>query len=1234
MGFFLFFLAAVEAQVLKRTLDWVKTDSTDFSQDLYFRSASFTDDGVPVYTEMVSLPDNARQLELINFQFEPISIRGTSFTFPLSSEPEVKIHYFHSQGKVNAWIELKPLVVLNDQLCRVISFEIKFSEGRSLSVKNQKEWKNSSVLASGRWVKLKTEKRGIYKITFDQLKAWGFSDPEHVCLYGNGGFMLPKMNDDAFLDDLLQNPVWHGKDKSERDCVFFYATGTLKWNYDPSSGGFKHQRNDYANEAYYFLSDAGMAYPIESLPVEATVFTYDVHHFQDYCLCEDEKENLIHSGSRWFGERFQAGNSQYCNFSLDHLDSSFPVDVFIEGAGRSVNSSALSVYHNQTLKGQMNFQPVQMGDGTALYASLGQSRFQMNNAESDLQLKISFGASSSSSLAWLDYVEVNFYRDLKIDTDPLFFRDPESVGSGQIARFNLNGAGSNLQVWDVTDFVCPKSVPFSLQGGVAQVIVKTDSLREFVAFNPKGDIPEPEKVADVPNQDLHQADVPEMIIVSHPDFLSGANELASFHRDADGLDVQVVTTEQIFNEFSGGLADAAGIRNYLRMCYERTRAGQGALQYVLLLGDGSFDNRNILGNGYNFIPTYQSESSLLPTSSFVTDDFFALLDAGEGGYIGYIDLGIGRIPARTREEVSAVVAKIKNYASPAALGDWRNVVCFIGDDEDANTHMAQAESLADAVNRSNPALFTDKIYFDAWSEESTPAGDQYPEVTEAINTRVDEGSLILNYTGHANEVSLAHEKVLGVSDIEQWQNFDKLPVFVTATCEFSRFDGDETSGGEQILLNPYGGGIGLFSTTRMVYSNPNFILNSEFYEHIFSKGDDGEPLRLGDVMKRTKNGINTGTNKRNFTLLGDPAIRLSLPKYQVVTKTINGYAPGEFSDTIGALSLVTVTGEIANSSGQVLSSFDGKIYPVVYDKQDTVKTLGNGGETPFHYKIRNNVIFKGVASVTNGTFSFSFVVPKDVSYAVSSGKISYYAHDGEIDANGYTDDFLMGGASSVPLEDHSGPAIQLYLNDENFSSGEEVGTDPVLYALIEDKTGINTVGTGIGHDITAVLDGDNSRVFVLNDYFLADKDSHTSGSIVYPLSGLEPGEHTLKLKVWDVLNNSTEVEISFRITETLKIEELFCYPNPVTDQANFKLRFNRADDVFDARVEIFDFTGNVLDVINQQLRSAGTESLPIVWPVSNAQVMVRSGAYLYRVVVVATDGATASKSGKMIILRQ
>ncbi|MGQ8336597.1 type IX secretion system sortase PorU [Sunxiuqinia sp. A32] len=1225
---------SLSAKVFPRKINWIAETENNVRVGAPILGGILNDYNLPVYQETFTLEQN-ENIRIINPVFLDVSENENFNKSAISPEFVVDPAIVYSSNRKSAWIEFVPLIKYGDQVKKLVSFEIETyldETNRLKSAKVEELWKTSSVLSSGKWVKIRTVDRGIHKITFDQLEAWGFSNPSKVNLYGNGGFMLPKMNDDFFYDDLEKNAIWHGKDGGNKDCLFFYSTGTVKWLFDESDGLFKQELNDYSDYAYYFLSDVGESRFVETVPEESGSVTSEINSFQDYSYLEEEKENIIKSGRRWFGDKFSRNQQRSYSFSIKNIDNSQPVKLFIEGAARSSQASTFNVQYDVVNAGTINFQALNTGNLVDLQAYVSSGLFSIDDPASDFDIGLKYQASNTSALGWLDFITVNAQRNLVLDNDQLAFRDITSIGEGNIVKFNLSVSNSNLEVWDVTDYLNPKSIDKTVTDGTASFKVLNDKLHEYVAFYPEGDIQEPEKVNDVVNQNLHQQDVSELIIITHPNFLNQANELADFHRSLDGMTVKVLTPEVIYNEFSSGQIDIAGIRNFLRMCYDRSIEGSG-LKYVLFLGDGSYDNKNILGHGNNFLPTYQSENSLVPTSSFVTDDFFVLLDRGEGEYAGLIDLGVGRIPAGTVAEAQLMIQKIKNYVDAVSLGDWRNVVCFIGDDEDNNTHMTQAEDLAKVVNESNPAFYTDKIYFDAYQEESTPGGERYPDVTNAINNRVKNGALILNYTGHANETSLAHERVLETNDIDGWSNYNRLPIFVTATCEISRFDSDEKSGGEHILFNANGGGIGLFSTTRLVYSNPNFILNKEFYEHVFSQDENGENLRMGEIMKRSKNGVNTGINKRNFTLLADPALRLSYPKFKVVTETINGVSVDQELETITSLSTVTITGRVTDHTGNTLTNFDGELIPVVYDKADTVETLGNGGEDPMSFSMQSNIIYKGVASVSQGNFQFTFIVPKDISYSLANGKIIYYADNGEDDAQGYTTDFYIGGSSGIVIIDQEGPEINLFLNDESFKDGDEVGKNPILFANVMDEHGINTVGTGIGHDITAVLDGDFSNVVVLNDFYLSDRDSYQSGQIIYPLRNLSVGGHTLRVKVWDVLNNSSEVEIHFVVTSNLEIEEVSCYPNPVTDYTNFVFKHNRPDESFDTTVEVFDMSGSLLDILNQRVGSSGDDSLPMLWQVTNSTLLYRSGAYLYRITIVADDGASAAKTGRMIISR-
>lgn len=1227
-----FWIQSAFGENLTRQINWVEQPDSIFAGPIArFLGAYITESGLPVYQEVIDLAQSNQKLKITNLVFEALNPNHSKHYSEIRDTLIITPRYIHSKNKNQALLNFIPIIFKDDQYRKLISFDIETVDKHEKSAEYQQgtEWKESSVLANGHWVKIRTSDQGIYKISYDQLKSWGFSDPSSVHLYGNGGYMLPKMNDDFFYDDLQQDAILRAKDGGGNDCIFFYSTGTVRWSENGTSGKFVQEQNNYSDYAYYFLSDQGNEKSVTESQAVTGNANAELTSFNEHVCHEQELENLIQSGRRWFGERFSIGQSKTISVELSDPLNGEPMAVEVVGAGRSGNSSKLNVSINGSAQTALTFSPATMGSDTGFYADLDENSYTISDSPSELNFKFTFVASSSPAMAWLDYITVNYKRRLVVN-DQLMFRDITNLGAGNISEFKLAVSDNNLKIWDITDYTTPTSIPYTINGNTASFKADASQLHEFVGFYTDADLPQPEYVEDINNQNLHGIANADLVIISAPEFLTQANELAQFHRDHDQLSVSVVTPNLIYNEFSGGAPDVAGIRNFLKMQYDR--AGS-ILKYVLLFGDGSYDNKNVSGTANNFILTYQSPNSLLPTSSFVTDDFYVLLDDGEGEYSGKIDLGIGRIPANTVIEAKIAVDKIKHYASNKTLGDWRNVICFIADDENNNIHMIQAEGLAKMVNESNQSFYTDKIYFDAYVQKSTSAGESYPDVTTAINKRVKDGALILNYTGHANETALAHEKVLVTSDIDNWSNYDKLPIFVTATCEFSRFDADENSGGEHIFFNSNGGGIALFSTTRLVWSDQNYTLNKEFYKNVFKQDAEGNNLRMGEVMRLSKNGIASGTNKRNFALIGDPALSLAFPKYKIQTETINGQSVEQFTDTIGSLSKVTITGKITDNSGARMEDFNGELIPIVYDKAHQVETLGNGGETPFDFPYQNNIIYQGVTTVTNGKFEFSFVVPKDVSYSAGQGKIIYYANNGEIDAQGYFNDFSIGGTSSSSTSDTEGPLVNLYLNDSTFQSGDEVGKKSILIANIEDESGINTAGVGIGHDITAIVDNDYNNILVLNDSYLSDKDSYKKGQVIYPLSNLSAGEHTLKFKVWDVLNNSTEVEIHFIVSNKLEITDVSCYPNPATSYTNFVFKHNRPDDSFDTKIEIYDFSGNLVDVLSQRLGSNGSESLPLLWQINDSQMLIRSGAYLYRVIIDADDGYSASKTGKIIISR-
>lgn len=1104
---------------------------------------------------------------------------------------------------------------------------------QSLSVKSGYTWKTGSVLKSGKWIKIKTKDKGFYKITYDQIKQWGFANPDQVSMYGNGGYMFPVFNKDTRFDDLDPYPVLKGKDSAGKDCLFFYSTGNIRVNEDSKTGVLSHKQNYYATETYFFLSDQGSVKTIVKSAEITETAGRTVDAFTNYAFYEKEARNLIASGSQWFGEEFNAGQLQTFNLTLDNPDLTKPVQFWVAAAARSSASSSMNVNVNGKSLADISFPALDVTDPTGYFANEQITAISGLVSSNALQIKLGYSASNNSSNAWLDYISVNYQSSLKMIGDVYSFRGKGASGTITTSEFVLNGVSAATRIVDVTDINNAVEMPATYSSGQLRFKSKSAETREYVALNLTGSIPVPEFVETIDNQNLHGDDLAEMIIVANKKLLTSANELAEFHRTNDGMSVKVLTPDVIYNEFSGGLPDPTGLRNYFRMCYNKgQQTGANTLKYVLLMGDGSYDNRNILLKNHNLLPTYQSENSLSPTESFVTDDFYGFLDENEGDSQGILDLGIGRISAGSAEEAGYVVNKIKHYYQQESLGNWRNVVTFIADDEDYNTHMNQAETLASLVNKTYPGFFTDKIYLDAFKQVSTSGGEKYPDVSAAITNRVKQGTLVMNYTGHANEKYLADENVLDISAINSWSNYSRLPIFVTATCEFSRFDADDTSAGEYILFNPNGGGVGLFSTTRLVYSGANFVLNNEFFKYIFAKDSQGKNLRLGDVMRKAKADANTGINQLNFSLLADPAMRLANPEYQVKTTSIDGKDATTQTDTISTLSVVTVKGYIADHNGAKLTTFNGEIIPVVYDKAQQVETLGNGGLTPMSYNVQNNVIYKGLASVKNGEFEFSFFVPKDISYKLGKGKILYYAYNETEDAQGYFDQFYIGGSSNTSISDSKGPTVEPFLNSESFKDGDQVSASSVLIANITDETGINTSGTGIGHDITAVLDDDYSNIMVLNDYFQADKDKYTSGKIVFPLTNLAEGEHVIRLKVWDVLNNSTEVEVRFVVKDDFRIENVSCYPNPMWGQTKFIFTHNQPDESFDVTLDVYQISGAQVDSYQARVGSSGTQSLPFEWIPADHLVKMKPGVYVYRLTITTDDKKTTTGSGRLVFV--
>jgi len=1234
LGVFLFLVLCGMATEYHRTINWKQVVSIENQAigNLFEGANLIGDDNLPYWVESFKLQSADANVSVSDTLFEPYVGPAIAFSDLIEANIKFFTNLGTSAGQSHLRVSIFPFIKKGDKIFKLMKFSLSINEinQRLKSAKAPYQWKQSSVLSTGKWIKIKVKNKGIYKISYAQLKAWGFASPENVVLYGNGGYILPVLNRDLNMDDLKLYPMFKGQDNANRDCLFFYATGNIKVTYDNVNSTISHQQNPYATETYFYLSDQGNPLVIEKTAELNGPAGRQITSFPNYIFHEKEEKNLIFSGSDWYGEQFNMGGSNSIVMTLDNPDLEKPAVFKVAAAGKSTSSNSMDVQVNG--KSLMN---LPFGISTDYeYAKKVVKTATQPLTSKTVQFRLTYNASNSVSSGWLDYISINYQSQLSMVGDMFNFRGRGVDGTTQISEFVLSDASPATKVLNVTNLFQVVEMPASFQDGTLKFKSNSSLFNEYIAFNTNGAIPIPELMGEVANQNLHGESVSEMIIVTNPLLLNASNLLAEFHRTTDKMDVKVVPADLIYNEFSSGLPDPAGIRNYLRMCYDQGKqSGTTTLKYVLLMGDGSYDNRNIHGKKLNLLPTYQSDNSLTKTLSFVTDDFYAILDENEGGYSGIIDLGIGRIPADNLRDALGVVDKIVNYNTNEAYGSWRNVVTFIGDDGNiadgfTNIHQTQAESMAVQLNNKYPGFFTDKIYFDAYKKITSAGGEKYPEVTEEIIDRIKRGTLVLNYTGHANERNLADENVLDIGNINSLTNNTRLPIFVTATCEFSRFDADESSAGEHFLMNPDGGGIGLFSTTRLVYSDANFTLNQNFFKYVFEKDQNGNNHRLGDVMRLAKAATNN-TNQLNFTLLADPALMLAQPEFKVMTTSINGKDTQIEADTLKTMSIVTVKGFVADSRGIKMDSFNGEIVPTVYDKSMVVQTLGNSLQQPMNYTVQNNIIHRGLASVTNGEFEFSFFVPKDISYKIDKGKIIYYAYNETDDANGYFDNFFIGGASNSAITDSEGPTINFFINSEAFQEGGQVSANAVLIANIIDHTGINTAGTGIGHDITAVIDGDYSNIMVLNDYFQSRMDKHTEGSVVFPLNNLSEGKHTLTIKVWDVLNNSSEKQITFVVKDDFTIESVECYPNPMDVKTNFIFTHNLPDETFDVTLEVFQPSGTRVDIVHEKVNSNGLESLPLEWNPGSRSIIMKAGIYIYRLTVIA-QGKTSSASGRLV----
>ena len=1125
----------------------------------------------------------------------------------------------------------------------------------AVAANGQLNYAANSVLSTGSWFKIGVKQEGIYKIDIPFLNSLGINTANlpsaSIRLYGNGGGMLDENNAVPRQDDLFENAieVFDGGDGilNGNDYFLFYAAGPNHWIKDSLNQRFIHQKNLYSDTSYYFIAVGGTGKRIQTTTINA-VPNISVGSYNERYFYENDLINFLNSGKQWYGEEFSTnnGNTLTRSFPVDFtgLISSQPLVLSTSLAGRSVgaaSSFAVSV-NNQTVQ-TINI-PAVSGYFLDAYANAVAQQNNFSATQSPLTVTFNFNAGISGAQGWLDWFEIHGRKNLAMNNQSqLFFRDWQSVANNNIASFTINNATANTEVWEITNPLQPEKMSVSFNNN--QTGFKNDAarLREYAAFNNTNFLT-PAAIGKVDNQDLHQSTKADMIIITHPSLLSEAQRLAAFHLQHDGYAVTVAATDKIFNEFSSGIPDPSALRDFVKMYYDK--AGTDSTlrpKYLLLFGAASFDYKNRISNNTNLVAAYESLNSTDPLSTLVSDDFFGLLDDHDDVNAisppGLLDIGIGRLPARNVQQAKTMVDKIIRYQSPSNLGPWRNQMIFTADDKDNDLHLNDAEIVSGDASATNPLFNQSKIYLDAYKMVSGSGGSRYPDVNAAIVNQIFDGSLVFNYTGHGGYQQLSASAVLTNTELQQFNNPNKLPLFITATCDFAPYDDPtKNSLGGSLLYDDSIGAIALMTTTRVVFAASNLVLNDNYVKIALQPDATGNYLSLGEAVKRTKNytyqTYSDVYNNRKFVLLGDPAMKLAYPVWKLQLLSINGQNISG-NDTLKALNKYSFAGKLTDAAGNFKNDFNGTLYTTVYDKAQLVNTLGNDPASPVtQFSTQTNVLYKGISTVKNGLFNFSFIVPKDISYQTGRGRLSLYADDGTNDANGMSTSFFIGGAGTIVSTDTSGPVIHPFMNDTSFRNGGLTDENPVLLIQLFDSSGINTVGTGIGHDITAVLDGDEKNIIVLNSFYSAVADSYQQGQVLYQFSNLSEGKHSIKIKAWDVADNSGTAVIEFTVVKKnkLQLQHVFNYPNPFQNSTTFSFEHNQTGVDLSVTIDIFDVNGKLVNRIQKTVNDAGNRLVSIQWDGRSVNGRkMEHGMYFYRIIVSSINGV-ATAAQKLILL--
>jgi len=1207
-------------------------------------------------------PVNEKSVTLSNVSYSGISeseLKDLSKT-SIPNTPQVKLVNSIDRSKIGVYLELSPIIYDNGAYKKITSFTVNYSNG---AIANRNSLNNqeiiNSVLSTGTWRRFYVEQSGIFKLTKSFLDEIGVNtnvDPRTIKIYGNGGAMLPLSNAEFYPIDLTENAIkFVGESDgvfNDGDYILFYAEGPYGYNEESNTN-----INAYSNISNYYVTfGGGFGKRIQSMtePVGSPDFSIDT--FQDYKFHEVDEYNIAKLGRRWFGNRFDIEDHQDFTFNFPNLVLTEPVrlKVYVGAVSEVPTSMAVNVNGNSIPSLTLN----NISDGILATGAQYNGLIEVNSPSLTVNLDYD-NSGNPSSLAYLDYISLEATRALTYAGGQLRFKNKSVETASGIAEYNLSNASVVREIWDITDKYNVTSVSNANQESAFSFKAASGNLRTYIAHNGI-DYFQPLRDGNifVNNQNIKgtifknsQGEFQDIdyLIITPGSLISQAERLAQINRVQNNLNVKVLTLNAIYQEFSSGNQDIGAIRNVVKYIYQNASTPDKRLKYLCLFGDASFDPKDRIPNNTNVVPTWFSTESFSLTFSFVSDDFYAMMDENEGdmGTSNKADIAVGRILADSPQRATQLINKIEEYYSKGSFGSWRNNILLIADDVDLPSEgnlQGTSDDIADIITDEKPFLNSKKIFSDAFQQESSAAGERYPKVNKEIRDAIDVGALVVNYFGHGGEDGLAAERIFDKNDSQDVANACKYNLFVTVTCEYTKFDDPlRQTAGEFTYWNPTGGAIALITTTRQIFTSSGVAFNQIIEPYLFAFGSNEYPT-MAEALRLSKNnpGISNNPQKPLVWFIGDPAMKLAFAQPDIKLTKINDQPIGPDADVLQALGRVKLSGEVVDASGNLLSTYNGLLTATVLDKEIDRQTLDNDNNNVFmDFKTLGEIIFKGQATVTNGQFEFEFVVPRDIGIPVGPGKVSFYAQrDLPLENRaGHSFDIQVGGINENAAEDNTGPLINLFMNDENFVSGGITNEQPSLIANLQDENGINTA-SGIGHDITAIIDGDETNPFVLNEYYQANVDDYQNGKVTYPFRDLEPGLHTLTLKAWDVYNNSSTAELQFVVhdkDQELVIDNVLNYPNPFIDYTEFWFNHN-SPDVLDVSVQIFTISGKIVRTLNGQTNGGSkvTSSLSkdIVWDGrDDFGDKIGKGVYIYKLKVRSNRlNKQVEKIEKLVIL--